>query len=258
MPPAREAATGVHRSIGTLARIRNHRARTPASGTRSPLPRLGTPGDEAEFVALADGRLLLDARPDGFDPHRLRLRSTALEFPYRALALRRPEMWAVGIHIGLCIDRSRAAPTRAHQDGATLSLLIDGMPPIRRTPVSRGGLPRCGRMARTPRRFATGRRRVRDLRAGALTGAIRRRPRRHGSDLRPKHRPNLWDVRSSLQTSRLRTVKSLIELIATTLAVLRPLASTAISPNTSPGPNVRITSPFWTTSAFPDVIANIA
>jgi hypothetical protein len=53
-------------------------------------------------------------------------------------------------------------------------------------------------------------------------------------------------------------VKSLIELIATTLAVLRPLASTAISPNTSPGPNVRITSPFWTTSAFPDVIANIA
>jgi putative flavoprotein involved in K+ transport len=63
---------------------------------------------------------------------------------------------------------------------------------------------------------------------------------------------------SSCQTSRLSTVTSFIGVVATTVAVRRPPESTAISPKTSPGPSVRITAPSFSTSAVPDVIANIA
>ena len=57
----------------------------------------GSPGDEAEFVALPDGRLLVEAAADEFDATPL---AAALEGsiqpPYRAVARRRPELWAVG------------------------------------------------------------------------------------------------------------------------------------------------------------------
>ena len=103
----------------------------------------GTPGDEAEFVALADGRLLVDVGPDGFDPAPLAAAlHGALDFPYRALALRRPEMWAVGAST---IEAVRLDPEpRGDQleltwDGATLSLLIDGMPA---DPANAGALER--------------------------------------------------------------------------------------------------------------------
>jgi hypothetical protein len=46
--------------------------------------------------------------------------------------------------------------------------------------------------------------------------------------------------------------------VATTVAVRRPPESTAISPNTSPGPIVRTTAPSLTTSAVPEVITNAA
>ncbi len=91
----------------------------------------GSPGDEAEFVALTDGRILLDAGPAGFDPEPL---AAALEGsigrPYRAFALRRPEMWAVGASgietAQFSFDRGdRFELVRAADE---TSLKIDGLP----------------------------------------------------------------------------------------------------------------------------------
>ena len=92
----------------------------------------GASGDEAEFVALADGRLLVDAGPDGFDPEPLASAlEGAIERPYRALALRRPEMWAVGasaIEVVQLDPGTRGDDLELTWDGATLSLVADGMP----------------------------------------------------------------------------------------------------------------------------------
>ena len=92
----------------------------------------GTAGDEAEFVALSDGRLLVDAGPDGFDPEPLAAAlDGAIERPYRALALRREEHWAVGAS---AIETTRLDPNPRGDDleltwdGATLALVTDGMP----------------------------------------------------------------------------------------------------------------------------------
>ncbi|MGH3135122.1 MAG: hypothetical protein ACRDPV_01340 [Gaiellaceae bacterium] len=92
----------------------------------------GTPGDEAEFVALADGRLLVDAGPDGFDPAPLAaVLEGAIDRPYRALAVRRPELWTVGAS---AIETARLDPDPRGDDlelawdGAALSLIADGMP----------------------------------------------------------------------------------------------------------------------------------
>jgi hypothetical protein len=92
----------------------------------------GMPGEEAEFVALADGRLLVDAGPDGFDAAPLAAAlEGALDLPYRALAVRRPELWAVGastIEAVRLDPEPRGEELELTWDGATLSLLIDGMP----------------------------------------------------------------------------------------------------------------------------------
>jgi len=57
----------------------------------------GTAGDEAEFVALAEGQLLIGRSPDGFDPEPLAVAlEGAIDRPYRALAVRHPELWTVG------------------------------------------------------------------------------------------------------------------------------------------------------------------
>ena len=92
----------------------------------------GTVGDEVEFVALSDGRLLVGAGPHGFDPGPLAAAlEGAMERPYRALAMRRPEMWTVGAN---AIETARLDPApngddlELTWDGATLSLVADGMP----------------------------------------------------------------------------------------------------------------------------------
>jgi hypothetical protein len=57
----------------------------------------GSPGDEAEFVVVTDGRILVGAGPEGFDPEPLaEALEGAVEPPYRAFAVRRPELWAIG------------------------------------------------------------------------------------------------------------------------------------------------------------------
>lgn len=55
----------------------------------------GAPGDEVEFVALADGRLLATSGSGDLGVLAGAL-AGALDPPYRAIALRQPELWAVG------------------------------------------------------------------------------------------------------------------------------------------------------------------
>ena len=61
--------------------------------------------------------------------------------------------------------------------------------------------------------------------------------------------------RSSAQTSRLKIAISRSGEVATTDAVRRPAAITAISPKISPAPSVRSLTPFFVTSAVPLSIA---
>jgi hypothetical protein len=57
----------------------------------------GTSGDEALFVALPDGSLLVEASPSGFDAHPFAdALDESVDRPYRAVAVRRPELWVVG------------------------------------------------------------------------------------------------------------------------------------------------------------------
>ena len=55
----------------------------------------GSPGEEVEFVALEDGRLLVEGGEMDATPFAAALAS-AIEPPYRAVAVRRPERWVVG------------------------------------------------------------------------------------------------------------------------------------------------------------------
>jgi len=97
----------------------------------------GSPGDEAEFVALTDGRVLVDAGPDGFDPGPL---AAALEGaigrPYRAVGVRREELWAVGAST---IETAELPVGRGDdfelvRTADELSLRIDGVPTAESVP----------------------------------------------------------------------------------------------------------------------------
>lgn len=55
----------------------------------------GTPGEEVEFVALADGRLLATSGSGDLETFAGAL-AGAIDPPYRAVAVKQPELWAVG------------------------------------------------------------------------------------------------------------------------------------------------------------------
>ena len=92
----------------------------------------GNPGDETGFVALADGSLVPDDPGSGIDvaPFATALEG-ALERPYRAFAVRRPELWVVGAS---SVDVVRLDPDpggndlELTSDGESLALSIDGVP----------------------------------------------------------------------------------------------------------------------------------
>lgn len=92
----------------------------------------GEPGAEAEFVALADGRVLVEAGPGGFDPAPLvAALEGAIAPPYRATAFRRPELWAVGataIEVARLDPDPRGNDLELTWDGSTLVLTEDGRP----------------------------------------------------------------------------------------------------------------------------------
>lgn len=91
----------------------------------------GSAGDEAEFVALADGRLFVESGPDGFDPKPLATAlEGAIELPYRAVGLRREELWAVGASVietkELPFEHGEEFELVRTADGLTLR--VDGTP----------------------------------------------------------------------------------------------------------------------------------
>jgi hypothetical protein len=90
----------------------------------------GNTGDEASFVVLADGRILVDDAPAGLDASPLAAALEGLiERPYRALAVRRPGLWAIGAS---SIEVARLGPStygddlELSWDGTTLELVADG------------------------------------------------------------------------------------------------------------------------------------
>jgi hypothetical protein len=88
----------------------------------------GTPGDEVEFVALADGRVLSGGTD--VSPFVTALEGE-LERPYQAVALRREDVWAVGAN---AIEVVRLDPDpegddlELSWDGTSLALVVDGAP----------------------------------------------------------------------------------------------------------------------------------
>jgi hypothetical protein len=121
LDPAREwLAAG----ITGLARGREWDAVATLEGT-------GVAGDELRFVALVDGSIVLESS-DEVDPapFAAALRE-AIAPPYRALAVRRPDVWAVG---AVAIEAERLAPDprgaelQLTWDGSVLALTVDGVP----------------------------------------------------------------------------------------------------------------------------------
>ncbi len=91
----------------------------------------GEPGDEAELVVLADGRVLVEHGPSGLDPTPLVDALVRARAPYRAVGVRREELWAVGAR---AIEVERLDPDPPGRDleltwnGSVLALSVDGRP----------------------------------------------------------------------------------------------------------------------------------
>jgi hypothetical protein len=91
----------------------------------------GIPDDEVAFVALSDGTFVLESE-GSFDPapfaHAL---GGEIDPPFRALAVRRPEVWAVGA-VSIEVDRldpdPRGDELELTWNGSSLELTIDGVP----------------------------------------------------------------------------------------------------------------------------------
>ena len=117
--------------ITGLARLREWDAVTTTEGG-------GTPGDEAQFVQLADGRSLIETSPPGFDPEPLaRALAPSIEAPYRAVALRRDELWVVGAS-AISVLELRGDPDgdaiEIVRDRGGVSTRIDGLPTLADVP----------------------------------------------------------------------------------------------------------------------------
>ena len=91
----------------------------------------GLPGDQVEFISLADGRLLVEAGYAGDLEALAAGVAGSLEAPFRASAVRHADVWAVG---GSAIEVVQLDPDpngddlELSWDGETLSLAADGIP----------------------------------------------------------------------------------------------------------------------------------
>jgi len=110
--------------ITRIARVREWDAVVTVSAS-------GVPGDEAEFVALPDGRLVGEGdRQLDPSPFAAALEG-AIEVPYRAVAVRREGVWAVGavsIEVVELTPAPRGTDLELTWDGSTLSLTVDTLP----------------------------------------------------------------------------------------------------------------------------------
>jgi hypothetical protein len=92
----------------------------------------GTPGDQVEFVALADGTFVLESGAAAGDPSSFaQALGGSIEAPYRALAVRRPDVWAVGA-VGIDVVQldpdPRGDELELTWNGSELELTIDELP----------------------------------------------------------------------------------------------------------------------------------
>jgi hypothetical protein len=94
----------------------------------------GAGGDEVEFVVLPDGALVVEATTSQVDPALLAdALAGAVEPPYRALGVRRPELWVVGalalevVSIGRDV---RGDSVEVVRDEAGARIRIDGLPSL--------------------------------------------------------------------------------------------------------------------------------
>jgi hypothetical protein len=99
----------------------------------------GAAGDDVEFVVLPDGRILVESGPVDLDltPLTAALESS-IEAPYRALGLRRPELWALGarrIETEELVPDPRGDQIELVRDEEGTRLRIDGMPALERVPA---------------------------------------------------------------------------------------------------------------------------
>jgi hypothetical protein len=91
----------------------------------------GIPGDEVAFVALSDGTFVLESE-GSVDPAPFAdALGGEIDPPFRALAVRRPDVWAVGA-VSIEVDRldpdPRGDELELTWNGSTLELTIDGVP----------------------------------------------------------------------------------------------------------------------------------
>jgi hypothetical protein len=98
----------------------------------------GAPGDEGQFVRLPDGRLLVESSSPEFDPEPLaQALESSLAAPYRAIAVRRPELWVVGASsiAVVALERDPRADTlEAVRDATGVSMRVDNLPTLEHVP----------------------------------------------------------------------------------------------------------------------------
>ena len=92
----------------------------------------GVEGDEVEFVALPDGSFVVESGAQGADPQPFaNALGDDIATPYRALALKRPELWAIGA-VSIEVERLDPDPRGDELEltwsGAELVLTIDERP----------------------------------------------------------------------------------------------------------------------------------
>lgn len=89
------------------------------------------PGDELAFVVLPDGTVVLESSGAANAAPFAAALSESIAPPYRALAVRRPELWAVGA-VAIEVERLDPSPRgdelQLTWNGATVELTIDGVP----------------------------------------------------------------------------------------------------------------------------------
>jgi hypothetical protein len=94
----------------------------------------GAVGDEIEFVALPAGRLLVERVTADVDPALLAESLIgSLEPPYRALGVRRPELWvlgAVAIEVVELAEDPRGDEIEVVKDAAGTRVRVDGLPSL--------------------------------------------------------------------------------------------------------------------------------
>lgn len=91
----------------------------------------GIPGDEVAFVALPDGTFVLESEGAPDPTPFAEALGGEIKSPFRALAVRRPEVWAVGA-VRIEVDRldpdPRGDELELTWNGTALELAIDNVP----------------------------------------------------------------------------------------------------------------------------------